>query len=199
MPFIPAIVGGIGSAVAGAAAGAAGLIGGAASAVGSAASGLLSGATGLAGGAVKAIAGGISALTGGQAAGQAAVPVMAGGEMGSLAAVSEAAALGIPAAATASTGLASLTEAVGKGVGIYGTLAQIEIAKDLTEAQKIAAQKSLIQAEAIKIQKETKDTKAPIPTLAAGPTYITPATTPDPNYTLYIALAIFALFILRKK
>lgn len=188
MPFIPAAIGGIASAIGGAAAGAASVIGSAASAVAGAAGSVIGGAAGLVGG-------GISALTGGQAA----VPVMAGGEMGSLAAASEVAALGVPAATTAATGLASLTSAVGAGVGIYGTLKQIEIAEKMTETQKIQAQEALIQAEALKIQKETP-APAPLPTLTRQPLYITaPAVSAKPNYLLYAGIAVLAFMFLRKK
>ena len=74
--------------------------------------------------------GGISALTGGAAAQQAAVPVMVGGEMGSLAAASV---LPVPAATTGiAAGLSTITSAVKAGVGIYGQLAELEIAKGMT-------------------------------------------------------------------
>lgn len=189
MPFIPAAIGGIASAIGGAAAGAAGLAASAASAVGSVASGIL-------GGAASAVGGTISALTGGQAA----VPVVVGGEMGSLAAVSEAASLGVPAATTGvSTGLSALTKAVSAGVGIYGQLAQIEAAKEMSEAQKIAEQKGLIEAEAVKLY-AASPAAAPAPTLSSQPIYVTPAVTPaKPNYLLYAGLAILIIIFLRKK
>ena len=195
MPFIPAAIGGIASAIAGAAAGAAGLVASAASAVGSVASGIL-------GGAASAV-GGLLGL-GGAAAEQAAVPVLVGGEMGSLAAVSEAAALGVPAATTGvATGLSALTSAVSAGVGIYGQLAQIEAAKEMSEAQKIAAQKGLIEAEAVKLYAAapaTAPAAAQAPTLSSQPVYVTPAVTPaKPNYLLYAGLAVLVIIFLRKK
>lgn len=199
MPPAAAAIAGIGSLIGGAAAGVAGLAGVAASAVGSVASGILGGAAGLAGGVASAIGGGISALTGGVSA-QAAVPVMVGGEMGSLAAAST---LGVPAATTGvATGLTTLTTAVSAGVGLYGQLADIEIAKGMTEAEKIAAQTALMEAEALKIYAgaPTAAPRAAIPTLAAQPVYITPAAAPAaPNYLLYAGLAILAFLIFGKK
>jgi len=197
MAFIPAVIGGVASAIGGAAAGAASIAGAAASAVGSVASGVLGGAA--------SVAGGILGL-GGAAAEQAAVPVMVGGEMGSLAAASEVAALGVPAATTGvSTGLSALTSAVSAGVGIYGQLEQIELAKEMTEAQKIAAQTGLIEAEAVRLHEEAAAAAPAVaptsmPTLASQPIYVTPAVTPaKPNYLLYAALAFLVIIFLGKK
>ena len=200
MPPVVPIIAAVASVAAPIVAGAASVVGAAASAVGSVASGILGGAASLAGGAVSAVGGGISALTGGQAA----VPVMVGGEMGSLAAVSEAAALGVPAATVGvATGLSTIMTGIGAGVGLYGQLADIEMAKEMTEAQKIAAQKGLMEAEALKIYAEGGAPAAPIPTLAAPaaqPVYVTPAAAPAaPNYLLYAGLAILAIFLFRKK
>jgi len=198
MPPVAALAAAVLPAIGSAAAGAAGLASVAASAIGSVASGILGGATGLAGGAASLIGGGISALTGGVSA-QAAVPVMAGGEMGSLAAAS----LGVPAAtAGVATGLSTITSAIGAGVGIYGQLAQIEVAKEMTEAQKIAAQTKLMEAEAFKIYAAAPApaSRTAIPTLSQQPVYVTPAAAPAvPSYMIYIGLAIFAFLVLGKK
>lgn len=194
MPFVAPVLGAVASTAGAVASGVAGLASAAASAVSSVASGILGGAAKVVGGAVSAVGTGISALTGGQAA----VPVTVGGEMGSLSAVSEAAALGVPAA---TTGVSTIASAVEAGVGIYGTLAQIELAKDLTEAQKIQAQEALIKAEAQKVYETIPEEKTPLPTLAAQqqPVFVTAPVTKEPNYLLYIGLAIAAILILRKK
>ena len=134
--------------------------------------------------------GGISAL-GGVAAPGAGVTV--GQQM---AAIAEPGYYGVSAA----TGLPAITKAVGAGAGIYGQLAQIEAQKEMTEAQKIAAQTKLMEAEALKIYAAGPPA---IPTLAAGtkqPVYVTPAGTPaKPNILLYAALALVAFMLLRKK
>jgi len=198
MPPVGAVIGGIGSIIGGAAAGAAGLAAGAASVIGSAASGILGGAAGLAGGAASAVGGTISALTGGAAAPAAGT---VGAQMAAIAqpAYYETAALGVPAATTGVSSLATLTSAVGAGVGIYGQLADIEIAKGMTEAQKIAAQKGLMEAEALKLYAEGKTPPPPAPTLSSQPVYVTPAAPAAPNYLLYAGLAILAIFLFRKK
>jgi len=106
----------------------------------------------------------------------------------------------IAGAIPAATGLGSITKAVGVGAGIYGQLAQIEATKEMTEAQKIAAQSKLMEAEALKIYAAGPTA---IPTLAAGttqPVYVTPAAMPaQPNILLYAALAFVAFMLLRKK
>lgn len=206
MPPVAALAGGALGLIGGAAAGVAGLAGAAASVVGSVASGILGGAAGIAGGAASAIGGGISALVGGPAA----VAVTPGMEMGQLAAAS---ALGVPAATTGmATGLSTITSAVSAGVGIYGQLANIEIAKGMTEAEKIKAQTALMESEARRlfyiqqaegIKKEDIPPAAPaaaVPTLAAQPVYVTPPTAPAaPNYLLYAGLAVLAFLLLGKK
>lgn len=158
------------------------------------------------GGPVGAITSVVSGLLGGGDDKQAAVPVMVGGEMGSLSAVSDITALGVPAAKTStSTGLSTITSAISTGVGIYGQLAQIEAAKDMTEAQKILAQTKLMEAEALKIYVAAPAAPAAvprtaIPTLSQQPVYVTPvAAQAGPNYLLYIGLAILAFLLLGKK
>lgn len=203
MPPVAAIASAILPTIGAVASGVAGLAGAAASAVGSVASGILGAGAGLAGGAAKVVGGGISALTGAPAAGLTVAEQMA--------AIAEPAyyGLGVPAATTGvATGLSAITQAVGAGVGIYGQLAQIEMAKEMTEAQKIAAQKGLMEAEALKLYAATPKPSvpapvaptAPIPTLSQQPVYVTPAAAlAAPNYLLYAGLAILAFLLLGKK
>lgn len=124
-------------------------------------------------------------------AGPAILPVLGAGA---------SAVLGVPAAiGGVASGLSSIIPAVEAGVGLYGQLAQIKTAKEMTEAQKIAAQKGLIEAEAMKLYVE-QPPKTAIPTLAQQPVYVTPAAAPSaPNYLLYIGLGILAIILLRKK
>jgi len=164
------------------------VLGGAATVAGGAASGILGGVAGLAKGAVSVVGGGISAVTG-----LGGAPVTVAEQM---AAIAEPGYYGVSAA----TGLSTIMKAVGAGAGIYGQLAQIEAMKEMTEAQKIAAQSKLMEAEALKIYAAGPSA---IPTLAAGttqPVYVTPAAAPGkPNILLYAALAFVAFMILRKK
>lgn len=203
MPPVAAVVSGIGSLIGGAAS----VAGAVASAVGSVASGVLGAGAGLAGGAAAAVGGTISALTGGATA-QAAVPVMVGGEMGSLAAAS---ALGVPAATGGvAGGLSTILTSVQAGVGIYGQLAELEIAEGMSETEKIAAQTKLMEAEAAKIYAAAPAVPAvpvtppaplkALPTLSAQPVYVTPApAAAAPNYLLYAGLALLAFILLRRK
>lgn len=135
-----------------------------------------------------AVLGGISALGGVPAAGSGVTTAT------QMAAIAEPGYYGVSAAA----GLPAITKAVGAGAGIYGQLAQIEATKELTEAQKITAQTKLMEAEAAKIYAEAPPA---IPTLASQttqPIFVTPAAVAEPNYLLYIGLAIAALIFFKR-
>ena len=139
---------------------------------------------------------------------QAAVPVTPGMEMGQLSAVSEISALGVPSATGGTTfDFSTILSGIETGVGIYGQLAQLEISKGMTEAEKIKAQTALMEAEALRLYAGTpRATPAPVP----APTPIITLTQPAPvpaaaaaapgmsNIVLY-ALAIVALLLFRKK
>ena len=195
MPPAVAAVAGIGSLIGGAAS----VAGAVASAVGSVASGILGAGAGLAGGAAAAVGGTISALTG------AAAPVTVGQQMASIAAPAyyEAAALGVPAATGGvGSGLSTILTGVQAGVGIYGQLAQLEIAEGMSETEKIAAQTKLMEAEAAKIYAAAPRVapSAGLPTLSQQPVYVTPApAAAAPNYLLYAGLALLAFILLKRK
>ncbi len=193
---VGAIVGTVASVAAPIVAGVAGV----ASVVGSVASGILGAGAGLAGGAAAAVGGTISALTGG-----AAAPVTVGQQMASIAAPAyyETAALGVPAAAGGvSGGLSTILTGVQAGVGIYGQLAELEIAEGMSETEKIAAQTKLMEAEAAKIYAAAPRVapSAGLPTLSTQPVYVTPApAAAAPNYLLYAGLALLAFILMRRK
>ncbi len=206
MPFIPAAIGGIAAAIGGAAAGAATVAGTVASAIGSVASGVL-------GGAAAVVGGTVSALTGG-----AAAPVTVGQQMGAIAAPAyyETAALGVPAATGGvGSGLTTILTGVQAGVGIYGQLAQLEIAEGMSETEKIKAQTELMEAEAKKIYAaapppppvaKAASPKA-LPTLSTQPlstqpVYVTPApaaAAAASSYLIYAGLAFLAYILLKRK
>ncbi len=200
MPPVAALAGG----ALGILGGAASVVGAVASAVGSVASGILGAGAGLAGGAAAAVGGTISALTGG-----AAAPVTVGQQMASIAAPAyyETAALGVPAATGGvAGGLSTILTGVEAGVGIYGQLAELEIAEGMSETEKIAAQTKLMEAEAAKIYAAapkpmpTPTTVKALPTLSAQPVYVTPApAAAAPNYLLYAGLALLAFILMRRK
>jgi len=176
MPPAAAVIGGIGSIFGGAAAGAAGLAAGAASAIGAIGSGLLSAAGGLASGVGGLLFGG-----------QAAVPVMIGGEMGSL------------AAASATTGGVGLFPAV---AGITGQLAEIlPTAMGIYQQISPAEVKAPAPIGALPFAPSPTIAKTGLPIFSQQPATMTVGAVakPEPNYILYIGLAILVLFLLRKK
>lgn len=165
MEFLGAILGGILSIGGGVAAGAA-----------SFATSILSGAGGL--------------LFG---TGQAAVPVVAGMEMGALSQASIAGGAGIlgglPAAAPATVGY--LGDLLPTAVGAYQLIKPPEKAVPVAPADRAVP---TVPAPTI--------AKSPLPIFSQQPAIMTvgAAAKPEaPNYMLYIGLAILALFLLRKK
>lgn len=209
MPPVAAIAAAVLPAIGAAAAGAAGLAAGAASVVGSVASGILGAGAGLAGGAASAI-GEVAAIPLGFLFPSAA-PVTVAQQMAAIAepAYYGAGALGVPAATGGiGSGLSTILTGVQAGVGIYGQLAELEIAEGISETEKIAAQTKLIEAEALKIY-AAAPTPPPVtraaplkalPTLPTQPIYVTPApAAAAPNYLLYAGLAFLAYILLKGK
>ncbi|MBA7518472.1 hypothetical protein ES705_10542 [subsurface metagenome] len=175
MPPVAAAVVGIGSLIGGAAVGAAGLAGAAASAVGG-------------------LAGGVGSLLFG--AGQAGVPVMAGGEMGALAAASAA-----PATIGTAGILGTLPAAVSGTIGYLGDIipSAVGLGQIFKPPEKIGVPPT---AKALPVPAPAIS-KSALPVLGApAPPVILrtgAAAKPAPDYILLIGLAVLALFLLRRK
>jgi len=194
MPPVAAAVVGIGSLIGGAAAGVAGLAGTVASTVGS----LAVGTAGLGVSAASGLVSGVGSLVGGAGSllfgsGQAGVPVMAGGEMGSLAAASLAA----PTVGTSGI-LGALPAAIAGTVDYLGNI--IPAVSGAYQILKPPEKAAVVSSTAV--FPSTPAPVAPLPVLGSSPASVLTTEAPamtGPNYILYIALAVVGLILLRRK